>query len=123
MSWFRLEDSFHAHPKVKRAGNGAVGLWVRCGTWSAQYETDGVIPPEVYAGRPGYGSPREIEALVSARLWIPTDDGMLMPDYLDYNPSKADNDQRRKVDAERKRRGRNGVDRDPVTGQWAERDR
>lgn len=121
MPWFRLEDSFHAHPKVKRAGNAAVGLWIRCATYSAQYETDGLIPPEVYTGRDGYGTTREVEALIAARLWVVTDGGMLMPDYLDYNPSKADNDQRRKVDAERKRRGHDAVKHDPVTGQWTSR--
>jgi hypothetical protein len=120
MPWFRLEDNFHAHPKVKRAGNGAVGLWIRCGTWSAQYLTDGVIPPEVYTS---YGRPREVEQLVAARLWVPVDDGMVMPDYLDYQPSKADVEQRRKVDAERKRRGHDAVVHDPATGQWTGRPR
>jgi hypothetical protein len=111
MPWFRLDESFHSHPKVQRAGNTAVGLWVRCGTWSAQYLTDGVIPPEVYGG---YGRPGDISKLVDTHLWLPTDDGMVMPDYLDYNPSKVDVEQRRKDDAERKRRSRGrGSDDDP----------
>jgi hypothetical protein len=100
MPWFRLDESFHSHPKVQQAGNAAVGLWTRCGTWSAQYLTDGVIPPDVYAH---YGRTSEVERLVAAHLWVPTSGGMLMPDYLDYNPSKADVVQRRKEDAERKR--------------------
>lgn len=118
MPWFRLEDSFHSNLKVQRAGNGAVGLWVRCGTWSSHYLTDGVIPPEVYTSM---GRTREVEALVAQRLWVPTSEGMLMPDYLDYQPSKAEVDQRRKKDMERKRAQREAVDHDPVSGRFTSR--
>jgi hypothetical protein len=102
MVWFRVEDSFHQHPKVLGAGNAAIGLWIRCGTWSAQYLTDGFIPASIAAT---YGRPREIRQLVVCRLWTEQDGGFLMCDYLDYNPSAAAVKQRRKVDAERKRRG------------------
>ena len=57
MPWFRLEDSFHANPKVKHAGNPAVGLWVRCGTWSSAYLTDGHIP---FGVARDFGSRREM---------------------------------------------------------------
>ena len=115
MPWFRVEDSFHQHPKVIAAGNPAIGLWVRCGTYSSQYLTDGQVPTHIATA---YGKPREITALVRAHLWIETDTGFLMPDYLEYNPSAADIKQRRKVDAERKRRegktgGRPSTKRDP----------
>jgi hypothetical protein len=108
MAWFRLDDKFHAHPKVMRAGNAAVGLWVRCGTYSAGYGGDGCVPAEIIAK---YGDRREVAALVAARLWVPCDDGMLIPDFLQYNPSKAEDDERRRRDAERKRVGRGNVDR------------
>lgn len=108
MAWFRIEDSFHSHPKVKLAGNAATGLWVRCGSWSAQYLTDGHVPLHVVAD---FGKPREIDALVAARLWVPEDDCMLMPDFLDYNQSKDDVDKRRRRDADRKRAERENVDR------------
>lgn len=108
MAWFRIEDSFHSHPKVKLAGNAAVGLWVRCGTWSASYETDGIVPMDVVAD---FGKQREIEALVRAHLWVPSDEGMLIPDFLEYNQSKAEGVDRRKRDAERKRLAREKADR------------
>lgn len=84
MPWFRLEDNFHHHPKVRKAGNAATGLWVRCGTYSAQYLTDGRVPVEIAHD---YGRQREIDALLATRLWIEKEDGFMMPDYLDYNPS------------------------------------
>lgn len=117
MSWFRIEDSFHSHPKVAQAGNAAVGLWVRCGTWSAQYLTDGTVPMNVIDS---FGRQREVEALVAARLWVPTDEAMLMPDFLEYNPSRADVQRRRKDDAERKQAERRNVDRSD-NGQYISR--
>ncbi len=103
MAWFRLEDSFHSHPKVVRAGNAAVGLWVRCGTWSANFNEDGKVPAEVVRH---IGKPREIDALVAARLWLPTDYGYLIPDFLLYNQSKEQVEERMRRDAERKRNAR-----------------
>ena len=108
MSWFRIDDRFHSHPKVLRAGNAAVGLWVRCGAYSTDYGTDGLVPAEIVAR---FGAAREVSALVDARLWVPTDDGMLIPDFLDYNSSRAERDERLKRDAERKRVERGNVDR------------
>jgi hypothetical protein len=104
MPWFRLEESFHSHPKVVAAGNAAAGLWVRCGTYSAQYLTDGYIPDDVIA-RYREARSREVERLLAARLWVQTDGGVLMPDYLEYNPSAADVKLKRKLDLEVRRAG------------------
>lgn len=113
MAWFRMDDGFHSHPKVIAAGNGPVGLWVRCGTWSAHYETDGTIPLDAIAKM---GKAVEVKALVAARLWVETDAGMLMPDFLDFNPSHAQLEAGRKSDAARKReqraKGAKSVDHD-----------
>lgn len=87
MAWFRVDDAFHSHPKVMRAGTPAVGLWVRCGSYSSQHLTDGVIPREVAAS---YGTRQQIAALVSAGLFVESDSGYVMPDYLDYNPSREE---------------------------------
>jgi hypothetical protein len=84
MPWFKLDDSFHAHPKVEAAGNAAVGLWVRCGSYSAHYLTDGHITHQV-ARR--LGRPVEIDRLLESGLWVLNGAGYWMPDYLEYNPS------------------------------------
>ena len=108
MAWFRLEDSFHSHPKVLRAGNAATGLWVRCGTYSAEHLLDGFVPTEVITR---FGRKAETRALIDAHLWVETDGGMLVPDFLEYNPAALVVKERRKRDAERKRRERENVDR------------
>jgi hypothetical protein len=118
MPWLRLEEAFYDHPKVDAAGNGPVGLWVRCACWSSAKGWDGRVPARVART---LGSRREADALVRARLWVPTDDGFLIPDFLEYNPSKEDSDRRRQIDAERKRQARLNVDRDGVNGRFVER--
>jgi hypothetical protein len=107
--WFRLDDSFHSHPKVIAAGNEAIGLYVRCGTYAAQHLTDGFIPEDVALL---YGSAGLADALVSAKLWRRARGGWRMPDYLDYNPSKEAVEKERKAAAERQRRRRSNS---PVT--------
>ena len=102
MPWFRLEDSFYDNPKVRKAGNAAIGLWVRCATYSARYLTDGYIDASIARQ---YGSPREIDRLLTAGLWTQNGAGFIMPDYLDYNPSASDVRKRRAEQSESKRRG------------------
>lgn len=105
MPWFKLEDSFYNHPKVVSAGNASTGLWVRCGTYSAQYLTDGFIPVEIARQ---YGRAAEIDKLLAVGLWKVKDDGLVMPDYLQYNPSKeqvhAERDAARDRQAKRRRK-------------------
>ena len=102
MPWFRLDDSFHSHPKVIAAGNEAVGLYVRCGSYAAQHLTDGFIPDEIALL---YGSRELAEVLVATKLWRRARGGWRMRDYLDYNPSRDDVSERRKVRAEAGRKG------------------
>jgi hypothetical protein len=85
MSWFRLDDKFHGNPKVMAAGNAAVGLWIRCATYCADHLTDGKVPKNLAKT---YGKLVEIRALLDAGMWVETDTHYVMPDYLDYNPSR-----------------------------------
>ena len=101
MPWFRLDDSFHSHQKVIQAGNEAIGLYTRCGTYASQHLTDGFIAEHVALL---YGSAELAETLVRARLWRRVRGGWQMPDYLDYNPSREAVEKERKLKAERQRR-------------------
>jgi len=104
--WFRLDDSFHSHPKVIAAGNAAIGLYVRCGSYAAEHLTDGFIRQDVALL---YGSAELAETLVRAKLWRRVRGGWQMPDYLDYNPSAGQVKQDRKNAAERQRRRRDAL--------------
>src|SRR5258708_24848920 len=103
MPWFRLDDSFHSHPKVIAAGNEAIGLYVRCGTHAAEHLTDGFVGKDVVLL---YGSRALADALVRTGLWHRARNGWTIHDYLDYNPSREDVERERKQAAERQRRRR-----------------
>ena len=44
MPFFRTDDQMHGHPKARRAGLSALGLWDMSGSHSMAYKTDGFVP-------------------------------------------------------------------------------
>jgi hypothetical protein len=70
MPWVRLDDAFHAHPKLAALGARtlpAVGLYVIALTWSSTYLTDGLVPDGQL--RKLGGTTALARALVEAGLW------------------------------------------------------
>lgn len=66
MTSFMVSDRFHSHPSVIGASSAAIGLWVRCGSWIADQQSDGFVPAEVvrqFKGEEG------ANALVRTGLW------------------------------------------------------
>ncbi|MGW2721366.1 mucin-2 [Streptomyces sp. NPDC001492] len=115
MPWFKVDDTAHAHPKMRRAGKSAIGLWVMCGSYAAAYLTDGVVPAETAAE----GTQTQIAKLLKAGLWHehghgcsrcaqPMPGDFVMHDYLRYNPSRARVLAEREREAEKKRAQRAG---------------
>ncbi|WP_405018152.1 mucin-2 [Kitasatospora sp. NBC_00070] len=114
MTWFKVDDTAGTHPKLLKAGNAALGLWLRCGAYSAQHLTEGRIPGVVAAL---FGTAPQAARLVRAGLWHesghecprcrPVVVGeFLMHDFLRYNPTRASVEGGRDREAERKRKGR-----------------
>lgn len=124
MPWFVVDDSAHSHPKFIKAGNAAVGLWMRCGSYAAQHLTDGIVPGVIAKM---YGSKPQITKLLTAGLWHehghtcshpkcaqPQPGDYYIHDYLaPYNPSRAEVERKRKQAAEKKRRQRAGAQPEP----------
>jgi hypothetical protein len=115
VSWVKLDDQFHSHPKVlellsKDDGAWALVLWTLGLSHCGSHLTDGQI--KLSAAVRLAGSPdraRQLAALlVEVRLWEVVVDGWLFHDYLDYNPSKA---QVIAAEAARKRGGEEGARR------------
>ena len=67
MPWFKIDDSAHSHPKFMRAGNAALGLWLRCGSYSAQHLLEGFVPKDIV--KPFKGTPAQVQKLIDAGLW------------------------------------------------------
>lgn len=116
MGYFNVDDQLAFHRKAVIAGNAAMGLWVRAGSWQAgqEYppgeEMDGYIPAEIANA---LGKRAEINALVRAGFWerALTGDGYLMHDYDDHNMTLAE---RRALSAKRAEAGRLGGSRRPA---------
>lgn len=103
MPWFKVDDGFHSHPKALTAGTPALGLWVRCGSWSAQQLTDGFVPATVVAL---YGTKAQAAALVSAGLWVKVSGGFSFHDWQDQQPTAQRVRADRHAATERQRRAR-----------------
>jgi 5-methylcytosine-specific restriction endonuclease McrA len=80
---FKVDSSFHAHPKVLAADISAIGLYARCGSYAAQHLTDGFIPRDVALT---YGDAEQVASLVAAGLWVPTRSGWRMPKRISSIP-------------------------------------
>lgn len=90
MSWARLDDQFHLHTKVAPLSDRAWRLHVTAILECARHLTDGrvsrkLVPTWPMAPR-GAALRDTIDELIDARLWLPTDDGWDVNDYLEWNP-------------------------------------
>jgi hypothetical protein len=110
--WFRADDTLAFNAAVVRAGNAAMGLWLRAGTWCAQQLTDGHVPRHIAAT---LGSPAQMKRLVEAGLWHETETGFLFHEWNASNPTRAEVENRRQSEAKKKsafrqrRAGQDGV--------------
>ena len=108
MTWFRVDDSFYEHSKVRKVAAkapAALALWSIAGSWSSRKLTEGFIPDDDLPWlMPGAA---ELAAeLVAARLWRREKGGHRFHDWLDYNPSKEKVLAERAAAAERMRKVR-----------------
>lgn len=113
MSWAKLDDRFHGNRKVRAAWHGsprALAMYVMSITYSAQHETDGLVDDVFIAEQLPVAKERQavIDTLVMAGLWVSTDDGYHVHDYLDYHLSADVLAGKRAKDAARRAKGRNG---------------
>ncbi len=67
MPWFKVDDTLHSHPKPRRAGLAAYGLWSLAGSYSMAYKLDGFVPDDYVAG--WRGGAAQAAALVKVGAW------------------------------------------------------
>ena len=106
MSWGRVDDSFHSHPKVLRCSLAARGLWVTGLAYACDYLTDGFVPNS-FVKSLGKGGAAAATELVDVWLWHPDErdgeKGWRFHDWHDYHPAAAEILEKRRRDAQRKR--------------------
>lgn len=103
MAWFKVDDGFYDNPKVVGIPHEAIALWLLAGTWASKQLTDGSVPAAM-VGRLGC-SLDAAEALVEAGLWDRFNGDYQFHDWDDYQPTRADVEERRRVRAEAGRKG------------------
>lgn len=107
MAWARIDDRFPSHRKVALLSDRAFRLHVSAICWCAENLTDGrVAERELALVAKIRGLKNTAKELEAAGVWDRTDDGWLIHDYLDYNPSRAQVLADRKKNAERQERFR-----------------
>jgi hypothetical protein len=109
VSWAKFDDRYHDNRKVKKAWHAhprAVGLHAMAITYCAMHETDGLIDAEWLKEKLPAARERTavLAALVDTGLFEPDEDGgFYVHDYLVFNPERADLEEKRRKDSERKR--------------------
>lgn len=69
MTWFKVDDKLHSHPKAIEAGEAAMGLWVMAGSWAADQLSDGFVPDYIVARLSPKKGKVLSQRLVTVRLW------------------------------------------------------
>jgi hypothetical protein len=99
--WVKLDDGFWSDPVIDHLGNEAAGVFARMLSYCGQHLTDGKVSPGAvrYITR----KQRVLDGLEGYGLIVPNGEGYLIPDYLKFNPSREQVEEKRRRDAERKR--------------------
>lgn len=114
MTWFKVDDLMHGHPKARRAGLAAIGLWTVAGSAAMAYKLDGQVDRGFVLAWP-QGS-RLAARLVEVGLWhghghgcltCPQPlDGWVFHDWSDFQPTSDEIERKREHDRKRQREWR-----------------
>lgn len=89
MGWVKLDDGFPQHPKVIMLSLEAKWAYIESLCYAARYETDGKIPEVVSAKGPVRAE------LMASGLWESLENSVYIHDFLAYNPSRSEREQKR----------------------------
>ena len=113
MPWFKVDDMLHAHPKARKAGLEAMGLWALAGSYCSAYKLDGHVDSDWIEGQKRGRT--LANRLVSAGLWHESGHqcegcpqpneprGFIFHDWADSNPTADEVEAKRASDRERQR--------------------
>ena len=83
MTWAKLSDTFNDDPVLLVLPRGVRHVYVEAIVWCCKHETDGRIPRHVLGRITDEPEPYDAAGqLVAAGLWIATDDGYEITDFL-----------------------------------------
>jgi hypothetical protein len=104
--WLPLDVNFMDDPKILRAGEQAAWLFLAMCLFSKRVGIDGLMDEMQIArlGVPGWQ--KRLRALLGVELVVQLDQGYAIAAWLVHNDSADDVAEKRRRDAERKRKGR-----------------
>ena len=119
MTWAKLSDNFHSHPKTLQMSWEEIGVYAVALSYAAANLTDGFLPDEWVRRTLGRRTRKLTDGLLSARAWERDSKrgGYLIVDFLDYNPSREEISEMRAKTRERVTRYRRRVSNALVTQQ------
>lgn len=102
MSWARIDDKLHSHPKIKAIvkRTDPIGAWTRMLSWSCDYRTRGRIPRSTALD---FATQSTIDKLVEVGLLDVAEHDYVIHDFEEYNPSGPATDTARAAASEKKR--------------------
>lgn len=111
MAWMTVDDKLHGHRKIIKLGPDrvpAAGLWILCGSWSADHLTDGWVPSYVVEE---WDPELKLAArLVEVKLWheetVDGETGYRFHDWCEINRSREEIEKSRSDARERQRQSR-----------------
>lgn len=108
MPWFKVDDTLHGHPKPRRAGLAAMGLWSLAGSYASQYTTEGFVPEWFVTSWPS--GRKHADALSKVGLWRPGESagesGWWFHDWEHYQMTREEIERDRELNRERQRKFR-----------------
>lgn len=113
MSWIRLSDDYNDHPKFDNLSDGAFRLWHQGMGFCRKFKTDGMIPIKTVREFKAF-QPKRMKELMTPwqdgenPLWHDRGHGwgVIVHDYLQWNPSKDEDTERRDGSRQRMRESR-----------------
>lgn len=116
MPWFKVDDQLAFNAKVMLAGNSAMGLWVRAGSWSSGQLTGGFIPAHMANAMANpMANPCDPDALAFSGLWREVEGGYQFHDWEDFQPDAELEKKKRKETSE----ARSAAGKAGAAARWA----
>ncbi|AXH49047.1 helix-turn-helix DNA binding domain protein [Gordonia phage Ecliptus] len=102
---FRVAETAAFDEKIVEAGNAAVGLWARAGSWAMHNLTDGFIPSRIARQ---LGTRSNANRLVSVGLWTTVSNGYQFVKWDGYQRSREQVEAERAAARDRMKKIRSG---------------
>lgn len=94
--WFKVDDHFHDHEKVRGIDPAAAGVWALAGSWCGQAKTDGFVPDHVVT-RWTRRVQKVAGELVDRELWEPAqrgrEHGWQFVNWCEWQPTREETDE------------------------------